>query len=286
MSNDVLQKFLDSRDARESDQLLERLVWEQSAPIVERIVAFKVRGAIGEDVRSEVLTDLIARLRELKCAGDRETIRDFKSYTAVSAYHGCDKYYRRSYPQRYRLENRLRYLLGSHRRLALWVAHDGDWVCGNQAWRPEGCAALSIRVRRADSTWASSREAARLIEAILDPCHSPMPFEQLGWNRWPSIGGSRTSRSRAGRITRKPPPASRRKSTGASASNSYGRKSSGLPLLQRASLLLNMRDEEGGAALPTRCCRSPGSPLWIRSQRRWRFRPMSWPASGEPSSAR
>jgi hypothetical protein len=126
------------------------------------IVSFKIRGAIVEDVHSEVLLGLIVRLRELKSAGDHQTIRDFRSYTAVAAYHGCDKYYRRSNPQRYHLENRLRYLLGTHSRLALWVAPDGEWVCGNidlrhGDWQPK------VRPAKGDVTWASSREAARLV---------------------------------------------------------------------------------------------------------------------------
>jgi hypothetical protein len=91
-----------------------QLIGEQATPIVDRIVSSKIRGGTVEDVRSDVLADLISRLRELKSSRDRETIRDFRAYSAVVAYHGCDKYYRRAFPQRYRLENQLRYLLGKH----------------------------------------------------------------------------------------------------------------------------------------------------------------------------
>ena len=77
-----------------------------------------------------MLADLISRLRELKRSDDRETILDFRAYTAVVAYHGCDKYYRRAFPQRYRLENQLRYLLGKHVRLAIWMAPAANGSAG------------------------------------------------------------------------------------------------------------------------------------------------------------
>ena len=110
----LLPQFLECSDPDESERLLEKLVQEQAAPIVERVVWSKIRVAIAEDIRSEVIADLISRLRELKESGDRDTIRDFRAYCAVAAYHGCDKYYRRAFPQRHRLENQLRYLLGKH----------------------------------------------------------------------------------------------------------------------------------------------------------------------------
>src|SRR5580704_3853369 len=89
---DLLREFLDCLDPDESERLLERLVQEQAAPIVDKVVWSKIRSAPGEDVRSEVIADLISKLRELKASGDRETIRDFRAYTAVTAYHGCDKF--------------------------------------------------------------------------------------------------------------------------------------------------------------------------------------------------
>ena len=89
-SVNLLTRFLDCSDGVESESLLEQLVWEQSAPVVEKIVASKIHGPLGEDVRSEVLAELISRLREWKQSGERESIVDFRAYSAVAAYHGCD----------------------------------------------------------------------------------------------------------------------------------------------------------------------------------------------------
>jgi hypothetical protein len=248
-SENLLPHFLDCSDPNESERLLERLVQEQAAPIVEKIVRSKIRSALGEDVRSDVLADLISRLRELKESGDRNTIRDFRAYSAVAAYHGCDKYYRRAFPQRYRLENQLRYLLGKHLRLAIWMAPDGEWICGNKA-RNKAVPRLQPpeEAQRVDATWASSKEATRLVERILDESSAPLPFNDLvervarHWrisdkddvrgldlaHQAPSVETKLTQRAWLKRVWS---------------------EIAGLPRTQRISLLLNLRDERGEAAL-------------------------------------
>jgi hypothetical protein len=243
---DLLPQFLDCSDAAESERFLERLVQEQAAPIVDKVVWSKIRAAIAEDVRSEVIADLISRLRELKEAGDRDTIRDFRAYCAVAAYHGCDKYYRRAFPQRHRLENQLRYLLGKHVRLAIWVAPDGEWICGKKVLN-KGLPRLES-LERADVSRASSREAIRLVERILEEASAPLPFHELvervaaHWRisdkhavrgldvaqRGPSVETKLTQRAWLKRVW-----------------SEIG----GLPRAQRISLLLNLRDERGDAAL-------------------------------------
>ena len=73
-----------------------------------------------DDVASEVLVELISRLRSVR-AGTAETeIGSFSSYAAVAAYHACNEYLRRNYPNRHRLKARLRYLLSTEKRLAIW----------------------------------------------------------------------------------------------------------------------------------------------------------------------
>lgn len=248
-AKDLLPRFLDSCDPDESERLLERLVQEEAAPIVERVVSSKIRGAIAEDVRSEVIADLISRLRELKQARDRNTIRDFRAYCAVASYHGCDKYYRRAFPQRHRLENQLRYLLGKHVRLGIWVSPDGEWICGKKALN-KGLTRLEslVKAERGDASWASSREATRLVERILDESSAPVPFNDLvervaeHWrisdkhevrgvdlaNQAPSVETKLTQRAWLKRVW-----------------SEIG----SLPRAQRISLLLNLRDERGEAAL-------------------------------------
>src|SRR5580692_10027559 len=243
---DLLPKFLDSSDPEESERLLERLIQEQAAPIVERVVGSKIRGAIAEDVRSEVIADLISRLRELKELGDRETIRDFRAYSAVAAYHGCDKYYRRAFPQRFRLENQLRYLLGKHVRLAIWVAPDGEWICGNKG-RKKGLPRLES-IEKTDAAWASSREATRLVERILEESSAPLPFNDLVDRVAKHWRISDKHELRGVDLAHQGPSVETKLTQRAWLKRVWG-EIGGLPRAQRISLLLNLRDERGDAAL-------------------------------------
>src|SRR5271165_6921569 len=97
-----LAQFLGSHDSTESQGLLTRLVWDEAAPIVRSIVGFKIgnetadgRCSDAEDVISDILADLIARLRDMKEANDNQGIHDFRGYVAVMAYHGCNDHFRR-----------------------------------------------------------------------------------------------------------------------------------------------------------------------------------------------
>jgi hypothetical protein len=246
---DLLPKFLDSSDPEESERLLERLIQEQAAPIVERVVGSKIRGAIAEDVRSEVVADLISRLRELKESADRDKIRDFRAYSAVAAYHGCDKYYRRAFPQRHRLEIQLRYLLGKHVRLAIWVSPDGEWICGSKA-RNKGLPRLEslLKTEPGDSSWASSRVAVRLMERILDESSAPLPFNDLVERVAKHWRISDRHDVRGVDVANKAPSVETKLTQRAWLKRVWG-EIGGLPRAQRISLLLNLRDERGEAAL-------------------------------------
>ena len=55
--------FFRSADGSESEALLSRLIEEQALSVVSRIAGYKVRAPNTEDVRNDVLADLISRLR-------------------------------------------------------------------------------------------------------------------------------------------------------------------------------------------------------------------------------
>jgi len=245
----TLSQFLDCSDPDDAERLLEKLMQEQAAPIVEKVVGSKIRGPLAEDVRSEVIADLISRLRELKATGDRDTIRDFRAYSAVAAYHGCDRHYRRAFPQRYRLENQLRYLLGKHARLGIWIAPDGEWLCGNKG-RNQGLPRLEslVKTERVDASWASSKEASRLVETILDESEAPLPFNDLVERvakHW-RISDKQGSR---GLDLANQAPSVETKLTQRAWLKRVWSEIGGLPRAQRIALLLNLRDEGGEAAL-------------------------------------
>lgn len=128
-----------------SEELLARLISEHAEPIVTRIVNYKMHSARrggreealaeAEDVRSEVMLQLIQRLQNFRADYVSRPIRDFHSYVAVTAYNAYDRYISRKYPQRLLLKNGLRYLLKHRQGFALWQTEQDVWVGGLHSWR-------------------------------------------------------------------------------------------------------------------------------------------------------
>ncbi len=114
----------------------ESLVFEVALPLARRIVRWRLGGTATfqdrEDVISDILLELLARLEGVSC-GENEPIADFAGYTAVAAHHGCDRYLRRRFPRRYRLGTRLRYLLERSALYAIW--QDGETLICSPAGR-------------------------------------------------------------------------------------------------------------------------------------------------------
>jgi hypothetical protein len=142
-ADQVLREYAESQDSAAAERMLESLIVDAQGGI-RKIVSYKLafQGAAEaqdvEDVASEVLVELLSRLRALREGRAETEIGSFSSYTAVAAYHACNEYLRRKYPNRHRLKTRLRYLLSTEKRLALWEDAKSDWVCGLSRWRNEG----------------------------------------------------------------------------------------------------------------------------------------------------
>ncbi len=139
--DDILLPFLNAEDERESQQHLEFLLTLSAEPVLRRIVNRKLHPSMSgepsrgvEDVCGEARLQLLAKLRELKTNPGQRPIGNFRAYVAVVAYNACHEHIRQKYPRRYRLRNSLRYLLTHDRRFALWEG-SGESVCGLAKWR-------------------------------------------------------------------------------------------------------------------------------------------------------
>jgi RNA polymerase sigma factor (sigma-70 family) len=142
----LLQEYAECADPARAEELLEALVVQHAQPGIRKIVRFKMgfQGAPeaqdAEDVASEVIVELISRLQAIRSDEAAPTIGAFSGYTAVAAYHACNEYLRRKYPNRHRLKTRLRYLLTTEKDLAVWDAGNSVWMCGFGRWQTEGLA--------------------------------------------------------------------------------------------------------------------------------------------------
>ena len=148
----LLARFVESSDPLECEALLAELIVQHAQPGIQKIVRYKLafqgrsEAQEVEDVAGDVVLELVARLRAVKDGGTKNGIGSFSGYTAVAAYHACNEYLRRKYPNRHRLKNRLRYLLNSDARFAIWENAGAEWLCGLALWQRESMPAAPAAV--------------------------------------------------------------------------------------------------------------------------------------------
>jgi hypothetical protein len=142
----LLRPFLMAEDEAESHRLLTELVQAEAEPLIKSIIGRKLHVSLNgkpssraaqeaEDIRGEILLHLVSRLSDLKTDTEGRAIANFRSYLAVTAHNACHEFLRQKYPERWRLKNRLRYLLTHHAGFTLWENEQGEWLCGLEAWR-------------------------------------------------------------------------------------------------------------------------------------------------------
>lgn len=286
-SDPVLLPFLRAPEGAECERLLAALIAEHAEPVVTRVVSYKMRGGRdgggrtdAEDVRAEVMLQLVQRLHNFRADYAARPIRDFGAYVAAAAYNACDRHVSRKYPQRRRLKNGLRYLLTHRPGFALWQTGAGAWVAGLHEWRagsshsrgdlwPEGAGGRLQQLREDSRAFARGevsrpdfgdrKNAYDLLGAIFRWAAEPVELDLLTGvvAEWWGVtdetvemgregGGREGEEARGAQLAdTRPEPAAeaeRRAYLGR-----LWREVVGLPPRQRAALLLNLRDEQGRA---------------------------------------
>src|SRR5947208_160958 len=87
------------------------VVVAQGQPVIRAIVTRRLGGSASmgqdiEDVCSDAMLALLSR-----CETEPNSVASIPAYASMVACHACDNYFRRRFPQRHRLKNKLRYLL-------------------------------------------------------------------------------------------------------------------------------------------------------------------------------
>lgn len=184
----ALRPWVEARNEPQQSHLLEVLLSEQIEPLIREIVGYQFRvffDAMGrssqqgesEDVCSEVRLHLLTRLRDLQTDPTTQSIRNLRSYVAVTAYRACYEYLRRKYPKRYSLKHKLRFLLSQHPDFALWQQGRGLWLAGLAGWggRPMTVAARTHpRLNHLFSAPAEFAQQHRLLAKTTASALSPM----------------------------------------------------------------------------------------------------------------
>ena len=143
--DDLLREYVECSDADRAEAMLGELVVEHAQPGIRKVVRYKLafqgqwEAQDVEDVAGEVVLELIGRLRSMRGGGPAEVIGSFAGYTAVAAYHACNEYLRRKYPNRHRLKPVP--LSADHgKKFAVWE-NASEWVCNSPVGggeRPDG----------------------------------------------------------------------------------------------------------------------------------------------------
>lgn len=137
-SDAVLRPYLECPDEQLADDLLAGLLFEDAEPVVRGVLRRRLRSAAcpqdHEDLAGEVILELLARLRRNRETAGACPIECFRAYATTAAHHACDGFFRRRFPRRHCLKNRLRYVLREDRRFAVWPDTNGTTACGRFGW--------------------------------------------------------------------------------------------------------------------------------------------------------
>jgi hypothetical protein len=186
-----------------SKQHLEELLEIHAQPVVLGILRRKFRDASGssyaqahrqettEDLRGDIFVQVIQRLHDLR-QGRGNPILNFSAYVAVTSYNAITHCLRKQRPNRYSLENKLRYLLQQGNGLVLWRLDQDQWLCGFAAWQAQGRQQTESAQQRAlcldpvtvfqkhcPNEDATRMNPARLVSALLNAVGHPIAFDHL-----------------------------------------------------------------------------------------------------------
>lgn len=141
----VLSAFLDTGETS-GDRELETLMSVHAEPVARKVIRYRLTAFYGsrrdgfpdrdrDDILSNVMMQLLVRLRDLKQNPKNKAILNFQAYVRVLTHHACDLYFRNLYPERCRLKSRVKYLMTHDPLFAVWKSSRGKLICGFQQWR-------------------------------------------------------------------------------------------------------------------------------------------------------
>lgn len=144
-ANGLLQAYFRAQAEAQASRLLNDLLAKHASAVIKQVLQRRLHFyldcrntslvADAEDLYCDIVAELIRRFGELRSCPGSGFVRDFRSYVAGVANNACHNYLRRKYPLRTSLKNKLRYLLSRKAEFALWETEEGEWLCGLSEWR-------------------------------------------------------------------------------------------------------------------------------------------------------
>lgn len=263
-----LRPFLDAATSADAAVALDRLLAGPLAAVILSTIRRELGGSFTgaqhlEDVAADVRLRLIKKLMILR-AGDQsddDAIENIAGYATITAERACYAFLRRQFPERTRFRNRVRYVLLRHPHIAFEAGTDGVWRASTrQPVRIVPASGASVAFLEDPGGWLhraridQSQPLPVLVSAILLRLDRAIEFDRLINALAAALGIAEAgARAADGEDTRNEPPdpapaigdlLEQRESL-----ERAWREIADLPRRQRAALLLNLRDPDGGAVL-------------------------------------
>lgn len=139
-SDSMLASFLTAKSESISDELLRAIIDEHADPIIKKILRSKLRVSLNGrgtqqsqdalEIAGDLRASIISTLRALRQNPNKAAMANFSDFVAIKTYSACADYFREKHPQRWRLKSLLRRRLRQNPRFALWQAEDKRWYAG------------------------------------------------------------------------------------------------------------------------------------------------------------
>ncbi len=236
------------------EHLVATTVTEVVIPTVQR--TFRRSPALlaaTEDVVADVQMKLVQRLRAWR-DGTADAVENVAGYASTTTVHACYGLLRQRFPNRTRLRNRMRYVMTHHPTLALVEDSPGLWRCRINKVRSAPAVGAVQRLQDSPRAFASDRNLSdttplpSLLEGLLAACDGPVEFDRLVDAVSVIFGVTDAAESSPIEAADHAPMAPEVLEHRASLREVWAEIVE-LPVRQRAALLLNMRDPEGGGIL-------------------------------------
>lgn len=252
LNDPLLEPLLLAESDEERRSAIGSVLVTYARPTIQRVLSSyrEPDSAIGpveaEDIASTVLLRLVRRLQSV-VEGEDEAIGSLADFAATLTYNAIYDFMRSRYPERTRLKNKVRYVLSRDRRFRSWST-DRGLTCALASSMPmDNVAELPRR------GWAARRRVepertAEAIEELLRSAGQPVLVEELVrslaelWN---------IADPRPVELTADAPDPARTHAMRLEKRQyleSLWREIRDLRGPQRAALLLNLRDADGGNA--------------------------------------
>jgi hypothetical protein len=178
----LLVPLLAATDAEMRDRAIETIIMMHAQPVAGAILnGFRGNDSLRpedlDDVSSTITLRLVQKLQQL-AAGQGESIASLRDFVATTTYNAVYDAFRRRYPERTRLKNRIRYALLRDPRLTAWTIGDVG-AAGLRGW--EGRDDFPSALNDAATTLANAdrNDLPGVLAKLFLQLGKPLPVDEL-----------------------------------------------------------------------------------------------------------